>query len=441
MNIPSAVRNYWGALWQQTLEGIGGQVTDKQEGDYLAPQAYNAYSMGEGKVWAKGAILEWSGSLYGVEKISDMSLRMQMIRKFEAIEGKVDEKNFGSQFSRTFLKDLASMSMFYSPRRFMEVEAGLQLFGSMMHHQQVEITKDGTTRFIPYIEAWELGQDGIMKLKDGIDKGWDLGGEKFNAFVNRVHETSNQLAGAFAKFSQPAAQRNFAYRLWAFMRRWMTTMFMARWAPERYNFGLANTYEGFYITFLKTLGKIFRSYGKYAMLMKPKERLAIAKVLTEFALTTACWFLKVALFGFLFDDEDEDKIDFDKVRAWKRADPVDSWMGLHLLKLTMSTANENTAFIPWPGYGMDDYINATNISSIALGPTIQGYGELLLNMYYATTGDKKGFYERKVGPYDWQEKGDPKFFNNAAKVFGLSGTDFDPEYGLKQTTTTENKIR
>jgi hypothetical protein len=120
LNISSAVKNYWSMLWQQTLEGIGGYGYEKQEDDFLSPQAYNAYSYGEGKLWAKKAILEWSSSIYGVEKISDMSLMMQIIRRFDALQGKVSEK-YNREASRTFLSDLASLTFFFSPRKFLEV--------------------------------------------------------------------------------------------------------------------------------------------------------------------------------------------------------------------------------------------------------------------------------------------------------------------------------
>lgn len=436
LNISSAVKNYWSMLWQQTIEGIGGHGYSKQLDDFLAPQAYNAYSYGEGKLWAKSAMWEWSNSIFGIENIADMSLNMQMIRRFDAIQGKTfDPKTYGRESSRTFLSDLASLSFFYSPRKFLEVEGGLQVFGSMMHHQQVEIEENGQKRFIPYIEAFEKGPDGLMKLKDGIDKAWDINGEKFNAFVSRLHETSNQLAGAFDKFNQPAAQRNFAYRLWSFMRRWVTSMFMSRYSFDRYNFGMSNTYEGFYITFGKSLWKMLKSYGKHAMFMSPQERAAVFKILGDTALIFICWGIKALLFG--YDDDDEDR--FKKLKAWREDEPLESWIGVHLLKQTMAVSNENTAFIPFPGYGMDDFINFTNFSSIAAGPTIKTYGNLVYDIINLT--GKKGYYQRDVGVYPWQKKGQAKILNHAAAIAGFTGKDWEPVDGLKSFSSVDNKLK
>ena len=42
LNIPQGVKNYWGILWQQTLEAAAGSAYAKQTEDYLAPSAFNA---------------------------------------------------------------------------------------------------------------------------------------------------------------------------------------------------------------------------------------------------------------------------------------------------------------------------------------------------------------------------------------------------------------
>jgi hypothetical protein len=212
-------------------------------------------------------------------------------------------------------------------------------------------------------------------------------------------------------------------------------MFMARWAPERYNFGMSNTYEGFYITFLKTLGKLFRTLGKHAMYMSPRERAAIFKILSDTALIMICWAIKHFLFG--YDDKDEER--FQKLKAWRKDEPIESWFGVHLLKLTMGVANENTAFIPLPGLGADDYVNATNISSVAIGPTLKTYGTIIDDLIHL--GDRKGYYQRDIGVYPWQKKGSAKILNHLATIPGFTGKDIEPLDGLKSFSAVENKYK
>jgi len=418
------------------MEAIAGHAYKNEADNELAQTQMNTLSYAKGKLWAKGAIFEWTNNLYGVESATDTGLRTQMIRNFDAIQGKRQDK-FGGEASRSFIKDLASLSFFYSPRRFLEIEAGLQLFGGMMNHQMVEITENGATRYIPYVEAFELGPDGKMKLKEGIDKSWEVGGEKMLSFVNRLHQTSNQLQGSFAKFENPAAQQYFAFRLWSFMRRYFTSMFMARWQKNRYNFGLSNTYEGFYITFGKTMGRLFTSYGKYWPLMSPRERKAMRRIAADFVLSLVTTFIISVLFG--YDDDDEDR--FKKLKAMED-DGAMGWLGVHLLKTTMAVQSENESFIPLHGYGLDDYSKlVTNFSSIAAGPTIETYGTIIADLYGMGTGDPGAYYKRDVGPYPWQKAESAKLWNHLAKIFGFSGSDLSPTKGIQSVEPYKNTYK
>jgi hypothetical protein len=61
------------------------------------------------------------------------------------------------------------MSWLYSPRKWVEIQAGLQLFAGMMHKKKVDmIMPDGTSKKIDYIDAWET-VDGQIRLKAGVD--------------------------------------------------------------------------------------------------------------------------------------------------------------------------------------------------------------------------------------------------------------------------------
>ena len=61
------------------------------------------------------------------------------------------------------------MSWLYSPRKWVETQAGLQLFAGMMYKRKIKRTlPNGSIEEIPYIKAWET-VDGQIKLKSGID--------------------------------------------------------------------------------------------------------------------------------------------------------------------------------------------------------------------------------------------------------------------------------
>ncbi len=154
LNIPSALKNSLGMKFQSMIEASGGKYV-------------NHISLQKGNAWAYKAMgeLSFTGALY---KKGTKSHNLQLIDVFDPIQGRFEEK-FATEFSRTGLEDAASFSWLYSPRKWVEIQAGIQLFGGMMYKKKVKQTlPDGTTKEIPYIDAFET-IDGQIKLKEGID--------------------------------------------------------------------------------------------------------------------------------------------------------------------------------------------------------------------------------------------------------------------------------
>ena len=249
LNIPSALRNYYGALWQLNIEAVGGEFVDGK-------------SLVRGKILAKQALNDWTLNIYGG---APPTLNMQMIKYFDPIQGKFEE-SFGREYGRTLELDFYSMSWLYSPRKFMEMEAGLQLFYSMMNKQKVTQTINGKEKEIPYNEAFTQDAKGMMVLKPGIDEKWGLNGEEFNRFKTKLHEVHKELNGVFDKFNQPQAQAWFVYKLVMFMRRYFTSMFMKRFATKRPNFAKGVVQTGYYVQSVLTIADIFRTAGKLSLI-------------------------------------------------------------------------------------------------------------------------------------------------------------------------------
>lgn len=416
LNLPSGIKNYWGMLWQNNLEALAGEYLDFK-------------SLGKGKVRSKTALHEWSTRVWGGNY---NTLDTQIILHFDPIQGKAEE-SLGKDASRTFTKDLASLSWVYSPRKYMEMEGGLQLFYSMMYHKKLERNLNGQKSLISYADAFEL-KDNKMSLKDGIDKSYDIGGAKFHKFQNAVHEKFKDLNGAFAKFEQPQAQAYFAYRLFAFMRRYFTTMFMHRFGKERANFALETVRTGFYLEAIKGVAKTLGSFGKYIPLMPASEKRAMMKVSADVAQIMIISAIASLLFG--YDDDDEDR--FAKLKAKSGALGTEDfnlmgWLSNHTLTLLLKTQSENDSFIPLPGVGLNNYLNLTNTTSVAFGPTITAYAKILtdLSMHAAPGEDDDLYYKRDTGPYPWQKEGEAKVWNHLGSMLGFSGSQVDPVKGLQ----------
>jgi hypothetical protein len=427
LNLPSAIKNYWGMMWQSNIEAIGGDRTDP-------------ISLAKARAKVNFEIMpEWSTKVWG-GKLD--TLNTQMVMMWDPTQGKTEDV-ISRNYSRTFAGDLASLSWTYSPRKYMEMQGALQVFYSMMYHKKIEQTVDGRTINIAYADAFELNDKKQLTLKPGIDpkygisydeKGIPTLGSEFLSMQNSVHEKFKDLNGAFAKFEHPQAQQFFAYRLFAFMRRYFTSMFMYRFGSKRANFALDEVRTGYYMEAIKAVGQTLISLGKSIPYMSPKEKQAMVKVLADVAQIFIISAAAALLFG--FDDDDEDR--FEKLRAKSGALGSDDfqlagWLSNHALTLLLKTQAENQSFIPLPTVGLKNYLDFTSTTSLAFGPTISAYTKILTDLTkHAMPGeDESLFYKRDTGPYAWQDEGSAKIWNHLGSMLGFSGSQVDPVKGLQ----------
>jgi hypothetical protein len=326
------------------------------------------------------------------------------------------------------------------------MNATLGLFGGMMYHQMVDQTVNGVTKSIPYIEAWEV-KDGQIQLKEGIDPEWGVGGEKYKMMRKKVQSTNRRLNGAYAEFDRTHGDRYLLFRMMTFLKRFFVRMFINRWGyrgnflePQaRWDVGANQMQVGYYTESIAFLVNTIKTAGRDLKHMTKREKVAMKKMLTELVLALSAGMLINLLFD--YDEDDEDR--FEKLKAksgylplpWTQEQGVkfnlQGYMSNHLLYLSKATMNENTAFIPWPGYGLDDYKNILNMDSIAFGNTIKNYVKILNSGYDLLAGDPGAKYERAVGPYAWQDEGSAKILNYLGKSFGLTGSQVDPAKRLQ----------
>lgn len=451
LNIPSALKNSYGAKFQGLIEASAGKHMT-----HLSFQKGNAWSYGT------MAELSFGGQLYNK---GPKSLRQQIVEVFDPSQDRFEDK-FGEAMSRSIAKDAASMSWLYNFRRWVELQATLQIFGGMMYHQTVDHTVDGVTTEIPYVDAWQT-VDGKIQLKEGIDPKWGITydaegkiqvGTEFKQFKNKVHQVMNNLQGAYAKFDQPEAQRYLAFRFLSYLRRYFTTMTMNRFGfsgrlydPQpRLNPGAGDVQMGFYVTFIKMMKDTVMSLGKNLMYMTDEEKRASLKVMTEVGSLVALNLIMGLALG--WDPDDENK--FEKLRDRSGAmpfpmvpedpdRPFNGWGYLenHMLYLAMNVRAENEQFIPLPGYGLDDYSAMLDMKSIAFGPTVQTYKDIFEDALDIVQGDESAYYKRQVGPYEYQQEGGAKIWAHIGRTMGLSGSAVDPAKGIKSFQSFQARAR
>ena len=447
LNIPSALKNSLDLRRQSIIEAAGGKY-------------FNKTNYAKGVLFSNKVSWEISTELY---KFGAKSHDTQLVELFDAYQGRFEDK-FADHGSRSISKDaLGSLSWMTSFRKWMELNSTLSIFGAMMHHEKsVERTVNGKKIRIAYMDAWET-VDGQIRLKEGVDPEWGVGGVKFKAFKNKVHGVVNNLAGSFAKFDYAEADRYIAFRFATAFKRWFLRMFMNRWqhrgsiwkgtVRSRYDAAVGDTAMGFHLEALRAVFRILKSKGEYANFIKDSEKSALMKTAMD-ALTVMLFIMAIS-FIFEFDPDDEDK--YEKLR--ERSGPLPfpfvpegenefklgGWLANHALLMSMQLRNESLTWLPIPGYGFQNYMDMLSMESVSMNNTWNNYKKISIGLidhaghYLFGTDDSKAYYDQKEGPYEWMDEGGSKVLTYTGRVFGLTGKDIDPALGITSIVKQANK--
>ena len=119
-NIPSDLKNKYGAYVQVLIEGLGGEFITLKDFALSRP-------------WAEKSMLEWSTK--GVYQTGPGSTSTQLIQMFDPQFKSKDE--FGREVERSLVKDLANLEWMYMHRKFGEMQVGVALFGAFMFGQNI----------------------------------------------------------------------------------------------------------------------------------------------------------------------------------------------------------------------------------------------------------------------------------------------------------------
>jgi hypothetical protein len=453
LNIPSALKNHYGAKFQTMIESAAGT--------YINP-----ITAGKGELWATKAMgdLSFGGNLYAK---GPKSLTQQIVEIFDPSQGRFEEK-FGRSMTRTGTKDVVEGTWLYSTRKWLELQAVLQTFGGMMYHKTIDRTMpDGTVQKIPYIEAFELDESKKIQLKSGIDPKYGFTtkedgsielGREFNHFKNKMQQVMNALNGAYSEFDQPEAQRYILFRFVSYLRRYFTPMLVNRWgfkgplwAPQpRLNPGLGDAHMGYYIRTLQVLKNTIREGDFTLKYATAEEKAAFMRTTAEIVGLIAFAIAISLLFG--WDPDDDDR--YDKLRA--QSGPLDffgveddpnrpfnlpGFMNVHTLNLLMQVQAENEQFIPIPGVGLDNYLELLDIKSIAFGPTMDSYSGILDDFIHIMKNDDQAYYTRDTGPYWFQQKGGSKLTAKLAKLLGFTGSSLDGAMAIQKFSNAQAMAR
>jgi hypothetical protein len=437
--LPGAVKNRQSAIIQLQIESTGGRFLNWQS--YL-----------RGKPRAMTMLAAYSAQLY---KTGNRSLEVQMLQVFDPTQeilnttlGDGTAADKGGQFGRSVASDAANLGFLMSPRKWLEVETVIELLSGMLQHVGVKQTINGETNEIRYADAFQI-VNGQIELKPGIDPEYAPGGKKFNEFKNKVHELGNRLNGTYARMDQPEAQRYALFKIASFLKRFFTSMLMNRIGATRPSAALGTISTGYYRSVLQ-VAKDFMKYGASSMnWMSDEQKRNMLKFTSDMVHQMVLLFILSAIFGYNEGDEDR----FEKMRKRSGALNDDDfnmggWLFNHGLVTTLGTLTEVETFGSWspivPGPdGIDVAILGRNWKQLIntskyigdprtlYGTTVEKPLKMLYHLSQFIDDDPSGFYKRDVGPYWYQKQDAPKFINDAATVFGFTGSQVDPVKALK----------
>lgn len=489
LNIPSDLKNKYGAYVQLIIEGMGSEFITLKDFALARP-------------WAEKAMLEWTTK--GIYQTGPGAISTQLVHMFDPTFKFTDD--FGREVERSLVKDLANFEWMYMHRKFGEMQVAMSLFGSFMYGQKVDqLLSDGTKKSIRYIEAWEKDEDGIIRLKPGIHPGWSnlpvwhdytkgetleeiakkyyipveelkaknkiksevqledgqeliiAKSELFMGLKNRIQGTSRKLFGTYDAMGQSEGNKLLLYRLFFFMRKWFTPMFMNRFGydsktlewtrgGERYDWATGSYGKGFYITSFQVMLKVLKSKFRDASYLEKEEQVALRKMAGEGLFTIGLSMLALMLFG--FDPDDDEK--WNKLKAKSGALNQDTFntygfLSNHMLLLLLGVQAESSAFVPLPAIkginmGADDYAKLITQTSSAWYNTIVLYIDIMGDVLDFVTFSEMERYKRDAGTQDWKQEGELKIWNKLRKVVGRSGGTDDPEQVIKNILKGQTKL-
>lgn len=268
---------------------------------------------------------------------------------------------------------------------------------------------------ISLLDAYELDEDGKIKLKDGIDDQWAPNGLKFKQLKERIANHNSRVHGNYAKdIDKPEAETYTSFSIFIMMKRFFWSMFQNMFAASdikltkyglkskaRFNIRAGGFEHGYLIKALDYQQKQIQSKietGNWDATTK-EEKIALIKTFAKFFEITLAYLSLRYLFG--FDPDDPDK--------WKKLENND-WFTNQLIYQNARALTESSTFV-----NPDQYIDYISSSPIPL-KKLQDWYDLIKLTIGNLLGEKSSYYQQDYGLY---KKGESKAKAKALKVTGL----------------------
>jgi hypothetical protein len=339
-----------------------------------------------------------------ISKTHDKSLFGQIVDYFDPVKGEFMD-SLGNKFDwskRTNIKQI-----FFSGKIYSEWEMQMTTFIAMLKAKKVkQLLSNGTEIIIDLYDAFEKGENGIPKLKEGVQ----ITDKELRDYMTKIQGINKLLNGSYAKLDQTKIEKYSLGRMAIFMKKFFIPLFVNRFGKFRGDAELQDIREGHYISFYNTIVKdIFNlPIGEiYAKMKKSPEdggytdlqKTAITKTLTEIAFIIALT-ISLVLLGYDDDEDDSDSTKFAQYIMLKLRREIATFTPI-------AAPQEFASFFSRPFAAMSSVGNLINLGGMALKTPI--------NLATGAFEDDL-YYQRKTSMWD---SGDSKFLALLYKSMGL----------------------
>lgn len=393
LNIPAHITNLISGEVQQFIEASANKYFSKS--DYFSAK----------RKYATHVVDFWQD----YRKEGKKSLMGQMVDLFDVMQGEFEDE-FGAKTNYSNIKE--GRGWLFFTKNAGEHEIQVSTFIAMATNKMI---KQGDN-MIRLIDAYELGQDGNIKLKDDVE----FTDDQFHNFTGKVHSLLKDLNGNYNKFDRPLIEKHSVGRLFSFMRKFMVPMIARRFEGTRADLEMGEVQEGYYRAFARTFGKDLLKY-RFDIIARwgdltDREKQAVQRTLSELAIITVF----IALIAVLGGYDDDRKLRDEKMASWG------FWKN-HLLYQAMKVKSETENFLPLPGLGFDEAIRTGTTTTVAWRSLAQ-LASVTAELGNLATGSDKAYYKTNTGIWN---TGDMKLTAKLGKMLGFTGNILHPEILIK----------
>jgi hypothetical protein len=460
----------WTVNWlsgniQNIVEGAGGRnYTFKQFTD----AKMDIYTGGK-----YGSAIKDMQSDYLQGKVGMLSFWGQMMEIFDPIQGEF-ENEFGKMTKFNTAKNIFNLGV-YAGKTWGEWEIQMSSFIAFMKNHRVyngkivdketfitsrvgtdveEMSlKDISAKKLEALNEWnkldtnlldifEMGKDGKLGVKDAYKDTFEVGSSEFSDIVAKLHAMQKKLNGSYAKFDKTYAEKTSIGRMMFFFRKYFIPLGVARWGQRRVDYESMNIEQGFYLTFLQTVGKdltkfrfnVIKNWSTYS----DKEKEAIRKTLVDVGIVLSLIMAYQLLLG--FDPDDKDRMKKLREKGWAAQAAV-----FILLKLK----SETEQFMPMTG--IQEVNRVYTNPSLIFSETTQYInianlmGQHALDLLPGTDFNSSLYYQKKASEatllgITLKDEGDSKLFAQLAALGGYTGKTFNPDEMVKSPFTRTSAL-